>query len=102
MRPEEWQTHVDAFSESKQTKRAFTEERNLSYSQFLYWYNKLTEDPLPEQPDNPSSDFISIDLQKPHHHPNLGTLELPNGSQLVIHDTRLLAPLLSLCMGQSC
>jgi hypothetical protein len=87
MKHQQWQTYIEARKQSSQTKRAYARQHSLPYSQFLYWYSKLTE----PTPMNDTSDFISVDIKrtaKPVD--NLGVLEFPNGIKLVIHSPELL------------
>ncbi|MFA0813721.1 IS66 family insertion sequence element accessory protein TnpA, partial [Microbulbifer epialgicus] len=61
MNQQQWQSHVRAYERSSQSKRAYTRKHNLNYSQFLYWYRKLTE--LTSVSDTP--DFVPVDIKSP-------------------------------------
>ncbi|WP_299589519.1 hypothetical protein [uncultured Microbulbifer sp.] len=88
MNQQQWQTHIRAYEKSSQSKRAYTRKHNLNYSQFLYWYRKLTK----QTPVSDTPDFVPVDI-KPSVVPagNLGILEFPNGIKLVINSPVLLA-----------
>ncbi|WP_353375211.1 hypothetical protein [Microbulbifer sp. NBRC 101763] len=43
MNQQQWQSHVSACEKSSQSKRAYTRKHNLNYSQFPYWYRKLSD-----------------------------------------------------------
>ncbi|MCO1336556.1 hypothetical protein MO867_19680 [Microbulbifer sp. OS29] len=61
---------------------------NLNYSQFLYWYRKLTE----QTSVSDIPDFVPVDIKSPTATTgNLGVLEFPNGVKLVINSPVLLA-----------
>ena len=42
MKHQQWQAHVEAHKQSTLSKRAYTQQHGLAYSQFLYWYRKLS------------------------------------------------------------
>ncbi|WP_444885484.1 IS66 family insertion sequence element accessory protein TnpA [Microbulbifer sp. PSTR4-B] len=88
MNQQQWQSHVRAYEKSSQSKRAYTRKHSLNYSQFLYWYRKLSEQTSVS--DTPG--FVPVDI-KPSvaSAGNLGILEFPNGIKLVINSPVLLA-----------
>ena len=88
MNQQQWQSHVRAYEKSSQSKRAYTRKHNLNYSQFLYWYRKLTE----QTSVSDIADFVPVDIKSPVATTgNLGVLEFPNGMKLVINSPVLLA-----------
>ncbi|WP_445366147.1 IS66 family insertion sequence element accessory protein TnpA [Microbulbifer sp. ANSA001] len=88
MNQQQWQTHVRAHERSSQSKRAYTRKHNLNYSQFLYWYQKLTE----QTAVSDTSDFVPVDIKSSTATTgNRGILEFPNGIKLVINSLVLLA-----------
>ncbi|WP_299946723.1 hypothetical protein [uncultured Microbulbifer sp.] len=88
MNQQKWLSNVSAYEKSSQSKRAYTRKHNLSYSKFLYWHRKLSDQtPVPDTPD-----FVPVDIKPPAAPTgNLGVLEFPNGIKLVINSPALLA-----------
>ncbi|BBM02886.1 hypothetical protein [Microbulbifer sp. GL-2] len=88
MNQQQWQSHVRAYDKSSQSKHSYTRKRNLNYSQFRYWYRKLSE----QTPVSDTPDFVPVDIKSPvATRGSLGILELPNGIKLVINSPVLLA-----------
>ncbi|MFA0814010.1 IS66 family insertion sequence element accessory protein TnpA [Microbulbifer epialgicus] len=88
MNQQQWQSHVRTYEKSSQSKRAYTRKHNLNYSQFPYWYRKLTE----QTPASDIPNFVLVDIMSPVATTgNLGILEFPNGIKLVINSPVLLA-----------
>ncbi|WP_299587473.1 hypothetical protein [uncultured Microbulbifer sp.] len=88
MNQQQWQTHIRAFEKSSQSKRAYSRKHNLNYSQFLYWYRKLSE----QTSVSDTPDFVPVAIKSPVATTgNLGILEFPNGIKLVINSPVLLA-----------
>ena len=105
MNQEQWQEHIEAYLQTNLSKRAYAEEHNLVYSQFLYWCRKHIEDcsGTDESETASSNPFISVTTlpNNPQLNSSLGAVEFPGGIRLVIHHTDLLQPLLALCLGRS-
>ena len=96
MRPIEWRNHVQDWQRSGLSKRSYSREYNLSYSQLLYWTNKpeFTRSPTESlMPVNVTADSPSRIDSKPDC---LGLVEFPNGYRLHLYDTRVLADLIPL------
>lgn len=105
MSPEQWQEHIEAYQKTHLSKRAYAESNDLVYSQFLYWCRKHCETSLSNNGptfDSPNP-FISVTAQSTNPQPSsgLGTVEFPGGIRLVIHQSELLQPLLTLCLSRS-
>ncbi|MFA0813776.1 IS66 family insertion sequence element accessory protein TnpA [Microbulbifer epialgicus] len=87
MNQQQWQSHVRVYEKSSQSKRAYTRKHNLNYSQFLYWYRKLTE----QTPVSVTPNFVPVVIKPPTATTeNLGILAFPNGIKLVINSPVLL------------
>lgn len=105
MKSEQWHEHIAAYLKTNQSKRAYAEEHNLVYSQFLYWFRKHSETSLSDddQKSTSSNPFVRVTAQSNNPQPDsdLGTIEFPGGIRLVIHHADLLQPLLALCLSRS-
>lgn len=53
-----WQTHIDAWSKSGLTQKAFCQEKRLSLATFGYWRKKLAS-------KKPTSNLIPVTLSAP-------------------------------------
>ena len=83
-----WQTHIDAFSASGQSARAYCAEHGLIYHRFNYWRHKFRD-------ESASADgFASVTVTHAAASSTLqplGVVEFPSGIRLAIHDASLLA-----------
>lgn len=71
-----WQLHVDAWLSSGQTQAAYCREHQLTYCQFTYWKQKLTQKIAPF-PGDQRSGFVPVQIL-PGSSSSL-TLCLPDG-----------------------
>lgn len=58
MNRQEWQAHVNACNQKRVSKKAYVRQHNLNYSQFIYWYQKLTISDKKE-----ASDFVAMKIK---------------------------------------
>ena len=108
MKKQVWQTHVNAFSRSKQSAKAYANKHGLVYSQMLYWSRKLSSEPKscskPKQSDKPKMGFVAVKINKPKSTATtkvLGILEFPDGIKLHLLSAELLNSIPNLWNGKS-
>ena len=53
-----WQKHITSWSQSEQTQKNYCTEHRLSYSQFIYWRNRLKQKTTEPPPDIHSEDIL--------------------------------------------
>lgn len=83
----QWQTHIHAYSQSNLSKRAYTQEHDLVYSQFLY-HMKLANDFV-----KPQVQIMPAGLGKSDNLTCLGIVKFTNGVRLLINSPELLTQL---------
>ena len=53
-----WQKQITSWSQSEQTQKNYCTEHRLSYSQFIYWRNRLKQKTTEPPPDIHSEDIL--------------------------------------------
>ncbi|MBC8436250.1 MAG: hypothetical protein H8D88_01655 [Bacteroidetes bacterium] len=79
---EEMRYHIQAWKESKQSKKAYCLENNLPYHKFLYWMNKFRrrQNPIEQSfiPVHMDQQGASLSLELEIAYPNGVRLRVPS------------------------
>lgn len=93
-----WQHHIDGFSKTSLSRKAYCRHHALSYDRFQYWYHKVKKKKSAKRNE---LSLIPIKLRKETHkstasaHPIIATLQLAKGIQVFIHDVNVLSHLIT-------
>lgn len=83
-----WRNHIVAFQESRQTKTAYAKAQGLKYTQFLYWFDKLTKGNIP------GNALKWMPIKMTSKAPVLASVRMEGGYCVEIYDIHALAYLL--------
>lgn len=73
-----WQQKITDWQRSELSGAAFCQQYELTYHQFVYWRQKLTQTTPPSAPHTAASAFLNVTRQPPPLTEGL-TLALPGG-----------------------
>lgn len=72
-----WQSIINEWKSSGQTKQAFLKQKNINQSTFYYWVKKTSAKTADDNKGN--SSFISIPRSEPSNKPNTSEAEVSLG-----------------------